>query len=98
MSNPAPTITRTHRKEREGTVISSKMAKTVIVQVESRFQHAKFKKIVTSFKKFYVHDEKGEAKVGDRVRIEETRPISKLKRWRLAQVVERVANPAPATA
>ena len=83
------TITRGHRKERQGEVISSKMAKTIVVVVERRFQHAKFKKVVTSYRKFYAHDEKGEAKVGDRVRIEETRPLSKLKCWRLVEVVGR---------
>jgi small subunit ribosomal protein S17 len=80
--------TRGHRKERVGEVISNKMAKTIVVQVERRFAHAKFKKVVTGYKKFYAHDEKQEAKVGDRVRIEETRPLSKLKRWRLVSVVE----------
>ncbi len=79
---------RGHRKERVGEVISNKMAKTIVVQVERRFAHPKFKKVVTGYKKFYAHDEKQEAKVGDRVRIEETRPLSRLKRWRLVAVVE----------
>ena len=57
--------------------------------------HPKFKKVVTGYKKFYAHDEKSEAKVGDRVRIEETRPLSKLKRWRLVAVVERSAGITP---
>ena len=87
--------TRTHRKERVGEVVSNKMAKTIVVRVQRRFQHAKFRKIVTSYKKFYAHDEKAEAKPGDRVRIEETRPISKTKCWRLVEVVERNAEPAP---
>ena len=78
---------RAKRKERVGEVISNKMAKTIIVQVERRFAHAKFKKVVTGYKKLYAHDEKSEAKVGDRVRIEETRPLSKTKRWRLVEVV-----------
>ena len=77
------------RKERVGEVISSKMAKTIVVRVQRRFQHLKYKKIVTAYKKFYAHDEKGEAKPGDKVRIEETRPLSKLKRWRLVAVVEK---------
>src|SRR5688500_8869479 len=77
------------RKERTGEVISNKMAKTIVVRVERRFQHPQFKKVVTSYKKFYVHDEKSEAKPGDRVRIEETRPLSKTKHWRLVEVVER---------
>jgi small subunit ribosomal protein S17 len=82
---PAPG--RAHRKERIGEVISNKMAKTIIVQVQRRFPHPKFKKVVTGYKKFYAHDEKCQAKVGDQVRIEETRPISKTKRWRLVEVV-----------
>ena len=77
------------RKERVGEVISSKMAKTIVVRVQRRFQHLKYKKIVTAYKKFYAHDEKGEARPGDRVRIVETRPMSKLKRWQLVEVVKR---------
>lgn len=80
---------RTHRKERVGEVVSAKMAKTIVVRVERRFQHPRYRKIVTSYKKFYAHDEKSEAKPGDRVRIEETRPMSKTKCWRLVEVVER---------
>lgn len=80
---------RKHRKERTGEVISDKMNKTIVVRVERRFQHPKFKKVVTSFKKFYAHDEKNEAKVGDVVLITETRPLSKSKSWRLVQVVEK---------
>src|ERR1051326_1190465 len=86
---------RGNRKERVGEVISNKMAKTIIVQVERRYAHPKFKKVVTGYKKFYAHDEKGEAKVGDRVRIEETRPLSKTKRWRLVEVVEKSAGVVP---
>src|SRR6266481_6599409 len=82
-------IVRGKRKERVGEVLSSKMTKTIVVQVERRFAHPTFKKVVTQYKKFYAHDEKSEAKPGDRVRIEETRPVSKLKRWRLVEVVER---------
>ncbi len=82
------TNTRSLRKERQGEVISNKMTKTIVVRVERRFRHPEFKKVVTAFTKFYAHDEKGEAKVGDIVSIEETRPLSKLKRWRLVKVVE----------
>ncbi len=89
---------RAKRKERVGEVISNKMAKTIIVRVERRFPHPKFKKVVTGYKKFYAHDEKSEAKVGDRVRIEETRPLSKLKRWRLVEIVERGTEVAPVAA
>jgi len=91
-------LDRGSRKERVGEVISSKMTKTIVVRVERRFQHARFKKVVTSYKKFYAHDEKNEAKPGDRVRIEETRPLSKLKRWRLVQVVSKAETLAPISA
>ena len=100
-SATAPVATaadRTNRKERVGEVIANKMAKTIIVRVERRFPHPKFKKVVTGYKKFYAHDEKSEAKVGDRVRIQETRPLSKTKRWRLVEVVERGAEVAPVAA
>jgi small subunit ribosomal protein S17 len=80
---------RGNRKERVGEVVSNKMTKTIVVRVERRFPHPQYKKIVTAYKKFYAHDEKAEAKIGDTVRIEETRPLSKLKRWRLVEVVER---------
>jgi small subunit ribosomal protein S17 len=83
------------RKERVGEVISNKMAKTIVVRVERRFRHATFKKVVTGYKKFYAHDEKGDAKVGDRVRIEETRRLSKLKHWRLVEVVEKSSGVTP---
>jgi len=80
---------RKHRKERTGEVVSDKMDKTIVVRVERRFRHPKFKKVVTQYKKFYAHDEKEEAKVGDVVRIEETRPLSKSKSWRLVEVMEK---------
>jgi small subunit ribosomal protein S17 len=89
-------VTRGVRKQRVGEVISNKMAKTIIVRVERRFAHAQYKKVVTAYKKLYAHDEKAEAKPGDTVRIEETRPLSKLKRWRLVEVVERGTTEAPA--
>ena len=84
-----PEAKRGNRKERVGEVVSNKMTKTIVVRVERRFPHPQYKKIVTAYKKFYAHDEKAEAKIGDTVRIEETRPLSKLKRWRLVEVVER---------
>jgi small subunit ribosomal protein S17 len=90
-----PKTARGHRKERLGEVISDKMTKTIVVRVERRFAHPKFKKVVTGYRKFYAHDEKGDAKLGDRVRIEETRPLSKLKRWRLVEIVERSSGVAP---
>ena len=85
-------VKRGNRKERVGEVVSNKMAKTIVVRVERRFPHAQYKKIVTAFKKFYAHDEKSEAKIGDTVRIEETRPLSKLKCWRLVEVVEKAVQ------
>ncbi|MBA2622281.1 MAG: 30S ribosomal protein S17 [Chthoniobacterales bacterium] len=75
------------RKTRTGEVISSGMSKTIVVQSVSRVPHAKFGKIVKVKKKFYAHDEENKAKTGDTVRIMETRPLSKLKRWRLVDVV-----------
>jgi len=89
---------RGHRKERLGKVISNKMTKTIVVRVERRFPHPKFKKVVTAYSKFYAHDEKGEAKVGDVVLIRETRPLSKLKRWRLTQVLEKAPQISPVNA
>ena len=86
------------RKERVGEVVSNKMTKTIVVRVQRRFPHPQFKKIVTAYKKFYAHDEKNEAKVGDRVRIEETRPLSKTKCWRLVEVVERAVQETPVAA
>jgi small subunit ribosomal protein S17 len=85
---------RGRRKERVGQVISNKMAKTIVVQVERRFPHPRYKKVVTGYSKFYAHDEKSEAKVGDRVRIRETRPLSKTKNWRLVEIVERNTDAA----
>ncbi|HMJ90417.1 MAG TPA: 30S ribosomal protein S17 [Candidatus Acidoferrum sp.] len=89
---------RGNRKERVGEVISAKMAKTIVVRVERRFPHPQFRKVITAYTKFYAHDEKSEAKPGDRVRIQETRPLSKLKRWRLIEVVERGEQLAPVAA
>jgi small subunit ribosomal protein S17 len=80
---------RGRRKERVGDVVSDKMNKTIVVRVKRRFRHPRFKKVVTAYSKFYAHDEKNEAKVGDRVRIQETRPLSKTKSWRLVEIVER---------
>jgi small subunit ribosomal protein S17 len=81
--SPAPA-----RKERTGQVLANKMQKTIVVRVERRVPHPKFKKIVRVHKKFYAHDEKSEAKPGDRVLIRETRPLSKLKRWELVSILK----------
>ncbi len=75
------------RKTRVGVVVSTKMDKTIVVEHVARVPHPKFNKIVKRSKKYYVHDEKSEAAIGDRVRIVETRPISKLKRWNLEEVI-----------
>lgn len=89
---------RGHRKQRHGQVLSNKMAKTIVVRVERRFPHPRFRKVVKAYKKFYAHDEKGDAKPGDWVRIEETRPLSKTKRWRLIEIVERNEAATPEAA
>jgi small subunit ribosomal protein S17 len=76
------------RKERVGQVVSTKMQKTAIVETTTRVPHAKFGKIVKQVKRFYAHDEEGKAQLGDTVRIAETRPLSKLKRWRLVEIIK----------
>jgi small subunit ribosomal protein S17 len=76
------------RKERVGQVVSTKMQKTLIVETTTRVPHARFGKIVKQVKRFYVHDEEGKAQMGDVVRIMETRPLSKLKRWRLVEILK----------
>src|SRR5438046_10182667 len=82
----SPTSVRAARKTRTGQVISSGMNKTIVVRTVTRVPHARFGKIVKQMKKFYAHDEENKAKTGDIVRIMETRPLSKLKRWRLVEV------------
>lgn len=79
---------RTLRKERVGQVVSAKMQKTLVVETTTRVPHARFGKITKQIKRFYVHDEQGNAQIGDTVRIMETRPLSKLKRWRLVEVIK----------
>jgi small subunit ribosomal protein S17 len=89
-SSPLPMSgTRGSRKTRTGEVISSGMNKTIVVRTVTRVPHPKFGKIVKQQKKFYVHDEENQAKAGDTVRIMETRPLSKLKRWRLVEVLQK---------
>ena len=80
---------RSSRKAREGLVVSNKMNKTVVVALVERVRHSKYDKFVIRTKKFYAHDEANDAKVGDKVRIVETRPMSKTKRWRVVEVLER---------
>ena len=77
------------RKLREGTVVSSSMDKTAVVSVVDRVRHPLYRKTLQRTKRLYVHDEANDLNVGDRVRVQETRPLSKLKRWRLVEVLER---------
>lgn len=79
--------TRGHRKERVGEVISAAMQRTIVVRVRRRVHHPRYQKVITVFSKCYAHDEKAQARVGDRVRIRETRPLSKTKCWRLVEVL-----------
>jgi small subunit ribosomal protein S17 len=88
-STQAQTAPRSPRKTRTGEVVSSRMNKTIVVRTVTRVPHPKFGKIVKQMKKFYAHDEQNQAKPGDTVRIMETRPMSKLKRWRLVEVVQK---------
>ena len=86
------------RKEVVGEVVSNKMHKTIVVQVVRKKSHPFYGRVVSKSKKFYAHDEKNTAHVGDVVRLEETRPLSKLKRWRLKEVVRKTALLPEATA
>ncbi|MCZ7592597.1 MAG: 30S ribosomal protein S17 [Kiritimatiellae bacterium] len=86
--------TRGVRKERKGTVVGAKSDKTIVVNVTRRIRHSLYGKEVTVSRKYHVHDEKNEAKVGDIVRIQESRPISRLKRWRLLEIVTRAQQTA----
>jgi small subunit ribosomal protein S17 len=83
------TKSRAARKVREGVVVSTKMDKTVVVAVVERVRHPRYAKFVQRTKKLYVHDETNDTRQGDRVRVQETRPMSKLKRWRVVEVLER---------
>jgi small subunit ribosomal protein S17 len=80
------------KNEKIGSVVSSKMAKTIVVEVIRKVPHPMYKRIVTKQRKFYAHDEDGTAKVGDVVRIIEARPMSKLKRWRLGEVIRKAVQ------
>ncbi len=83
------TVSRASRKTRVGLVVSDKMEKTVVVSIERRVQHPVYGKMVRRTKRYKAHDEMNEAKTGDTVRIMETRPMSKDKRWRVVEIVER---------
>jgi small subunit ribosomal protein S17 len=86
------TIKKPIKNEKVGEVVSTKMQKTIVVEVSRRVPHPLYKRIVTKRKKFYAHDEQGTAKLGDVVRIIESRPLSRLKRWTLGEVVRRAAQ------
>jgi small subunit ribosomal protein S17 len=81
-----------HKNEKVGEVVSTKMAKTIVVEVTRRVAHPVYKRIVTQRKKFYAHDEQGSAKMGDVVRIIECRPLSRLKRWTLGVVLRQAVQ------
>ncbi|MDQ4080767.1 MAG: 30S ribosomal protein S17 [Gemmatimonadota bacterium] len=87
--NNESTAARGARKARVGVVVSDKMQKTVVVAIERRFPHPLYGKMVTRTKRIKAHDEANSAKTGDRVRIMETRPLSKDKRWRVVEIIER---------
>jgi small subunit ribosomal protein S17 len=89
MAEQSPAAPRNGRKVREGLVVSDKMQSTVVVAVVERVRHARYGKTVQRTTRLYAHDEANDAKLGDRVRVMETRPMSKLKRWRVTDVLER---------
>ena len=89
MAEKNTTIERNDRKEKIGIVVSNKMQKSITVSVERKIMHGKYHKFLKKTSKFYAHDEKNECGIGDTVRIAETRPMSKLKRWRLVEIIEK---------
>jgi small subunit ribosomal protein S17 len=89
MATEAEEARPNRRKLREGTVVSAKMDRTVVVAVTDRVRHRRYGKTLQRTRKFYAHDDTNDAREGDRVRITETRPLSKLKRWRVIEVLER---------
>ena len=95
ISNPETTTdaadeaARNNRKLRDGVVVSNKMDKTIVISIVERVRHPKYAKFIARTKKLYAHDEANDAQIGDRVRVMETRPLSKQKRWRLIEILER---------
>jgi small subunit ribosomal protein S17 len=85
----APATRPNARKVREGVVASTSMDKTIVVSIVDRVRHPRYAKTVQRTKRLYVHDQENDARPGDRVRVQETRPLSKLKRWRLVEILER---------
>ena len=88
-NTPAAAEATSRRNEKVGLVVSTKMQKTIVVEIEMRKAHPKYKRVMKSNKKFYAHDEQNSARLGDMVRIRETRPLSKLKRWSLEEIIRR---------
>ena len=91
MSADTQPAQQSRRNEKVGEVVSTKMQKTIVVEVEMRKAHPKYRRVMKTSKKFYAHDEQNTARLGDMVRIRETRPLSKLKRWNLEEIVRRSA-------
>ena len=89
MADTKPQAEKSHRNTKIGYVVSTKMAKTIVVETTKQKAHPLYRRVVSRSKKFYAHDENNTARVGDVVRIEETRPMSRLKRWRLKDVIQR---------
>lgn len=89
MAETATVEQKSRRSTKMGQVVSTKMSKTIVVEVTMRKAHSLYRRVVSKSKKFYAHDENGVARVGDFVEIEETRPLSKLKRWKLKNVVQK---------
>ena len=87
MSEAEQTEVKKNRKERQGEVVSDRGDKTIVVRVQRRIRHSLYKKVITKYNKFHAHDPENTAKMGDQVRIRECRPISKLKRWELVEVM-----------
>jgi small subunit ribosomal protein S17 len=94
MENNTPVTHLRRRQSKIGVVTSSSMAKTIVVKVTRKVQHPLYGRVLRKSKKLYAHDEQGEARPGDTVRIVETRPLSRLKRWRLAEVISRARSAA----
>lgn len=92
---PTPAVKQSHREQRVGRVVSNKMDKTLVVAVERLKKHRIYKRTYKVTKKFHVHDENNEGQIGDTVLIEESRPISKTKHWRLVQIVKRGSGVVP---
>jgi len=88
-AEPGPTTRANRRKVREGVVVSNKMDKTAVIAVVDRVRHPRYAKTVQRTKRIYAHDEANDVNIGDRVRVQETRPLSKQKRWRVVEVLER---------